>query len=66
MLLRYPVLKIRTMQLSNKREVWLATKPGLIHRFLHQEIPLPSQDYDSYIPFVRSMVSTKQAIFIFH
>ena len=30
----------------------MAIKPGLIHYFLHKEMPVPSQEYDSCFPFV--------------
>ena len=29
-----------------------AIKPGLIHHFLHLKMPVPSQEYDSFCPFV--------------
>ena len=29
-----------------------AIKPGSVHHFLHFEMPVPSQEYDSCCPFV--------------
>ena len=38
------------MRLWCKLKVLLAIKPGLVHHFLHQKMPVPSQEYDSCYP----------------
>lgn len=38
--------------MAYKREVYLATKPGLTHYILYKKIPVPNQENDSCKQFI--------------
>ena len=44
-------IKTKKPFLYSTSERFAALKPGLIHHFLHLEIPIPTQEYDSCCMF---------------